>query len=79
MGFQMPNFDDPHIGADDDEDDDALEDELRQIQQEAGGRTTKRAKANQKKPGLIFYYEYSGKNECLMIKINIRKIVFTPD
>ena len=55
MGFQMPNFDEPNIGGDDDEDDDTLEDELRQIQQEAGGHAPKRTKANQKKPGLTFF------------------------
>ncbi|CAF0836910.1 unnamed protein product [Adineta steineri] len=51
MGFQIPNFDDPNLGApDDDDDDDTLLDELRQIQQDTGGHTSKRAKANQKKP-----------------------------
>jgi hypothetical protein len=55
MGFQIPNFDEPNFGADDDDDDDTLEVELRQIQQDVGAHTSKRSKANQKKPGLSSY------------------------
>ncbi|UJR27493.1 hypothetical protein I4U23_008777 [Adineta vaga] len=59
MGFQIPNFDESNIGADDDDDDDdTLEAELRQIQGDIGGHTSKRPKANQKKP--------SGSNQDLL-------------
>jgi len=52
MGIQIPNFDDPNFGAnDDDEDDGDLEAELRQIQEDVGGPTLKKPKANQKKSG----------------------------
>ncbi|CAF0805008.1 unnamed protein product [Adineta ricciae] len=51
MGFQIPNFDEPNIGADDDDDDEGLEDELSRIQEEISGHTSKRSKSNQKKPG----------------------------
>ncbi|CAF3656264.1 unnamed protein product [Adineta steineri] len=51
MGFQIPNFDDPNLGApDDDDDDDTLLDELREMQQDTGGHASKRTKPNQKKP-----------------------------
>ncbi|CAM4859805.1 unnamed protein product [Rotaria socialis] len=52
MGFQIPNFDDPMMGAMDDNDDDAdLEAELREMQQETGGHGSKRSKADKKKTG----------------------------
>ncbi len=55
MGIQIPNFDDPNFGAnDDDEDDGDLEAELRQIQEDVGGPTSKKPKANQKKSGSFF-------------------------
>ncbi|CAF1008853.1 unnamed protein product [Rotaria sordida] len=51
LGFQIPNFDEPNMDAIDDDDDDDLEAELKQIQQDVGGRTSKRSKADPKKPG----------------------------
>jgi hypothetical protein len=55
MGFQIPNFDEPGIGADDEEDDDTLEAELRKIQGDMGVHAPKRPKASQKKPGLCLF------------------------
>jgi hypothetical protein len=52
MGIQIPDFDDPNFGAnDDDDDDESLEAELRLIQGSARGPTSKRPNANQKKSG----------------------------
>ena len=57
MGFQIPNFDEPNIGADnDDDDDESLEDELSRIQEEIGGHTSKRSKGSQKKPGAYDFF-----------------------
>ncbi|CAF2397763.1 unnamed protein product [Rotaria sp. Silwood2] len=52
FGLQMPNFDEPNFdAAGDDDDDDNLEAELKQIQQDVGGHASKRSKSNSKKPG----------------------------
>ena len=53
MGFQIPNFDDPNIGpdGDDDDDEDALQAELQRMQQDTVEHVPKRQKANQRKPG----------------------------
>jgi hypothetical protein len=55
MGIQIPDFDDPNFGANDDDDDGDLEAELKLLQQDAGGSTSKRPKANQKKSGALFF------------------------
>jgi hypothetical protein len=56
MGIQIPNFDDPNFGANvHDGDDEDLEAELRQMQQDLGGPTAKKSRANQKKSGSQFF------------------------
>ena len=52
MGLQMPNFDEPGMGADDDDGD--LEAELDQLTNTAGGQKPKRPKASQRKSDLLF-------------------------
>ena len=52
MGFQIPNFDDPEMGADG-EDEEDYEAELKRLQQDNGDHTSKRPKANQRKQGLL--------------------------
>jgi hypothetical protein len=53
MGFQIPNFDESGMGDNDDDDDDDLEAELQRLQQGSG--SNQRSKANQRKPGLLFF------------------------
>ena len=50
MGLQMPNFDDPNMDPDDNDDDD-LQAELQRMQQDTSEHVPKRQKANQRKPG----------------------------
>lgn len=52
MGFQIPNYDEPSMGAEDDDDGD-LEAELNQLANMGGGQQSKRAKQSQRKPGLL--------------------------
>jgi hypothetical protein len=54
MGLQIPNFDDPNMGADDDDGDDDFEAELKLMQQDAGSPVSKRPKTKPKKPGSFF-------------------------
>jgi hypothetical protein len=49
MGFQIPNYDDPGIGDDDDDD---LEAELARLQRDTGGGYG--SKANKGKAGLLY-------------------------
>jgi hypothetical protein len=52
MGLQIPNFDDPEMVADG-EDEEDYEAELKRLQQDNGDQASKRPKANQRKPGLL--------------------------
>jgi hypothetical protein len=54
MGLQMPNFDEPGMGADDGNDDD-FEAELNQLANIDGGQQSKRAKANKRKSVLLLH------------------------
>lgn len=65
MGIEIPDFDNPNIGADDD-DDESLEAELMAMQQGAGGPASRKSKANQKKPGSFFSADFLQKTPVLI-------------